>query len=109
LSLGIVAGAVILALIFTLFYKYGVKIPMRPFFTVTSALLYYMAFVFMGKGIRELQEGNIIGITVIHGLPNLPSMGIFPSIETLAAQALLIALFILALVKTFIPRREPAA
>ena len=60
---------------------------MRPFFTVTSVLLYYMAFVFMGKGIRELQEGNIIGITVVRGLPNVPSMGIFPSLETLAGQA----------------------
>lgn len=109
LSLGIVAGAVILAFIFTLFYKYGVKIPMRPFFTVTSGLLYYMAFVFMGKGIRELQEGNIIPITVIHGLPNVPSMGIFPSLETLGAQAVLVALFILALIKTFMPRHEPAA
>ena len=106
LSLGIVAGLVVLALIFTLFYRYGVKIPMRPFFTVTSVLLYYMAFVFMGKGIRELQEGNIIPITVMRGLPNFPSMGIFPSVETFTAQALLIALFVFAVAKTFWPRRE---
>ncbi|HEY3257499.1 MAG TPA: cytochrome c/FTR1 family iron permease [Gemmatimonadaceae bacterium] len=106
LSLGIVAGLVVLALIFTLFYRYGVKIPMRPFFTVTSVLLYYMAFVFMGKGIRELQEGNIIPVTVMRGLPNVPSMGIFPSVETVTAQALLIALFAFALVKTFLPRRR---
>jgi high-affinity iron transporter len=103
LSLGIVAGGAILAFVFTLFYRYGVKIPMRPFFAVTSVLLYYMAFVFMGKGIRELQEGNIIGITVIHGLPNVPSMGIFPSVETLAGQAVLLALFVFAIVKTFVP------
>jgi high-affinity iron transporter len=77
LSLGIIAGLAVLALVFTLFYRYGVKIPMRPFFTVTSVLLYYMAFVFMGKGIRELQEGNIVPITVMRGLPNVPSMGIF--------------------------------
>ena len=109
LSLGIVAGGVILALIFTLFYKYGVRIPMRPFFTVTSGLLYYMAFVFMGKGIRELQEGNIVPVTVIHGLPNVPAMGIFPSLETLGAQMVLVVLFILALIKTFIPRPQPAA
>jgi high-affinity iron transporter len=112
LSLGIVAGLVILALVFTLFYRYGVKIPMRPFFTVTSVLLYYMAFVFMGKGIRELQEGNLVTITVMPGMPHWPSMGIFPSAETLAAQALLLALFAFALVKTFIPKRaasEPAA
>jgi high-affinity iron transporter len=109
LSLGIAAGGVVLALIFTLFYRYGVKIPMRPFFAVTSVLLYYMAFVFMGKAVRELQEGNIIGITVIRGFPNLPSMGIFPSIETLAGQAALLALFIFAMFKTFLPKREAEA
>ena len=48
---------------------YGVRIPLRPFFSVTSVLLYYMAFVFMGKGVRELQEGNAMPITLIPGLP----------------------------------------
>ena len=108
LSLGIIAGLVVLALVFTLFYRYGVKIPLRPFFTVTSVLLYYMAFVFMGKGIRELQEGNIVPITMMRGLPNFPSMGIFPSVETLGGQALLIALLAFALVKTFMPQKAAA-
>lgn len=106
LALGIIAGLVVLALVFTLFYRYGVKIPMRPFFTATSVLLYYMAFVFMGKGIRELQEGNIIPITVMRGLPNVPSMGIFPSVETIAAQGLLIVLFAFAVAKTFWPKPD---
>jgi len=109
LSLGIVVGGVLLAVIFTLFYRFGVKIPMRPFFTVTSILLYYMAFVFIGKGIRELQEGNVIGITVLKGMPSLPSMGIFPSMETIVAQGILLALFVFMIVKTFIPRSEAAA
>jgi high-affinity iron transporter len=102
LILGILAGAAVLVLIFTLFYRYGVKIPMRPFFTITSVLLYYMAFVFMGKGMRELQEGNVIPITVMRGLPNVPSMGIFPSVETLSAQALLVALLVFAILKSFV-------
>ncbi len=109
LSLGIVAGFIALTIIFTLFYRYGVKIPMRPFFTVTSILLYYMAFVFMGKGIRELQEGNVIPITVMPRMPSMPSMGIFPSLETSLAQAVLILLFVFMIVKTFMPRKEAVA
>jgi len=93
----------VLAVIFTLFYQYGVRIPMRPFFTVTSLLLYYMAFVFMGKGVRELQEGNIMRITVIPGGPHVDAMGIYPSVETLTAQAILIVLLVFATVKTFWP------
>lgn len=101
LSLGIVAGFALLAVIFTLFYRFGIRIPMRPFFTATSVLLYFMAFVFMGKGISELQEGNIIPISVLPGFPHIPSIGIFPSVETLAAQGLLIALFAFAVGKSW--------
>jgi high-affinity iron transporter len=76
---------------------------MRPFFTVTSILLYYMAFVFMGKGLRELQEGNIMRITLIPGAPHIDAMGIFPSVETLTGQAILIVLLLFAMIKTFWP------
>lgn len=109
LTLGIVAGFAVLAVIFTLFYRYGVKIPMRQFFTVTSILLYYMAFVFMGKGIRELQEGNIMPITVIPDGPHIDAMGIFPSVETLTAQGILIILLLFATIKTFGPGHKPEA
>lgn len=108
LALGILAGFALLAVIFTLFYRYGVRIPMRPFFTVTSILLYYMAFVFVGKGIRELQEGNLIHITLVHGCPHVDAMGIYPSVETLTAQGILLALFVFMLLKTF-AQRKPAA
>jgi high-affinity iron transporter len=107
LALGIIVGFAALAVIFTLFYRYGVRIPMRPFFTVTSILLYYMAFVFMGKGVRELQEGNIMHITVIPGGPHVEAMGIYPSVETLVAQGILILLLIFATVRTFWPGRTP--
>ena len=105
ITLGILVGFGALAIVFTLFYRFGVRIPLRPFFATTSVLLYYMAFVFMGKGIRELQEGNVMTITVIPGFPHVEALGLFPSVETLLGQALLIALFIFALAKTFWPRR----
>ncbi len=109
LSLGIGCGAIALAVIFTLFYRYGVKIPLRPFFTITSALLYYMAFVFMGKGIRELQEVNVVPITVLHGFPHVEAMGIYATLETSGAQLLLIVLLAIALAKTFWPLRAMPA
>jgi high-affinity iron transporter len=107
LALGLVAGLAALAVIFTLFYRYGVRIPMRPFFAVTSVLLYYMAFVFMGKGIRELQEANLMPITVVPGAPHIDAMGIYPSVETLTAQGILVLLLIFATVKTFWPGHKP--
>jgi high-affinity iron transporter len=105
IALGVLVGFGVLAVIFTLFYRFGVRIPLREFFAATSVLLYYMAFVFMGKGIRELQEGNLMSITVIPGFPHVEALGLFPSVETILGQALLIVLFIFALAKTFWPHR----
>lgn len=106
ISLGIVAGFAVLAVIFTLFYRFGVKIPLRPFFSVTSVLLYYMAFVFMGTGIRELQEGAAVSITPIPGLPTIGALGFYPTWETTLAQLVLLALFVFAVAKTFWPKRS---
>jgi high-affinity iron transporter len=106
LTMGIVAGFAALAVIFTLFYRFGVRIPLRPFFSVTSALLYLMAFVFMGKGIRELQEGNAIPLTAIPGFPHSELLGLYPSWQGVLAQLALLLLFAFALLKTFWPKRS---
>jgi len=108
ISLGIVVGFGALAVIFTLFYRFGVRIPLRPFFSVTSVLLYYMAFVFTGKGIRELQEGNVVPISVIRGMPTVDALGLYPTWQTLLAQLVLLGLFVFAVAKTFWPKRSVA-
>jgi high-affinity iron transporter len=106
ISLGIIVGFAALGVIFTLFYRFGVRIPLRPFFSVTSVLLYYMAFVFMGKGIRELQEGDIISLSAIRGFPHVEWLGLYPSWEGVLAQLALLLLFAFALLKTFWPKRS---
>jgi high-affinity iron transporter len=108
LTLGMLVGFVGLALVFVGVHRYGLRIPLRPFFASTSALLYLMAFVFMGKGIRELQEGGVVSLRVLPGWPHLDVLGVFPSVETLLAQGVLLLLLIVALLKTFWPRRSVA-
>ena len=80
---------------------------LKPFFAVTSAFLYYMAFVFAGKGMAELQEGGLIGTTIVPWAPRLPALGIYPTVESLSAQGVLVLLAIAALIWNFVlePRR----
>ena len=87
--------------------RFGVRLPLKPFFAVTSAFLYYMAFVFAGKGIAELQEGGLIGTTILSWAPRIPALGIYPTAESLGAQAVLVVLALVALLWTFVlePRR----
>ena len=101
-------GFAALAVIFTLFYRFGVKIPLRPFFSVTSVLLYYMAFVFTGKGISELQEGNAIPLSPIRDFPHIEWLGLYPSWQGVLAQLTLLLLFAFAVLKTFWPKRSVA-
>ena len=109
IALGIGAGALVLAAVFTAFYRYGVKIPLRPFFTITSGLLYAMAFIFAGRGVAELQEVNVLPISAVRGVPRIEALGIYPTVESLGLQAVLVALLAAALIVTFRPRRGPAA
>ena len=104
---GMLAGGVILVGVYVAIHRFGVRLPLKPFFGVTSAFLYYMAFVFAGKGIAELQEGALVTTTILPGAPRLPALGIYPTAESLAAQAVLVLLALVALTWTFVlePRR----
>ena len=105
--LGMIVGGVLLGVVYFAINRYGVKIPLKPFFGITSAFLYYMAFVFAGKGIAELQEGSVIGTTVLPWAPRVPALGIYPTLESLALQGVLVLLLVVGLLWTFViePRR----
>jgi hypothetical protein len=101
------AGGVVLAAVYVGINRFGVRLPLKPLFAVTSAFLYYMAFVFAGKGVAEFQEGGLLPTTIVAGAPRLPAIGIYPTVESLLAQGVLVALLIVAVVWTFViePRR----
>lgn len=99
---GILAGALALVIVYVAINRFGVKVPLKPFFAVTSAMLYYMAFVFAGKGIGDLQEAGLVKTTVLAWAPRVPVLGIYPTVQSLALQLLLIALLIVGLL--WLPR-----
>ena len=107
---GILVGSVVLLAIYVAIHRFGVRLPLKPFFAVTSAFLYYMAFVFAGKGIAELQEGDLLPSTFASWAPRIPALGVYPTSQSLAVQGLLLILLLLALAWTFViePRRAPA-
>ncbi len=95
---GIAAGAVVLVIVYVAITRFGVKVPLKPFFAVTSAMLYYMAFVFAGKGIADLQEAGFVRVSVVAWAPRIPFLGIYPTVQSLALQLVLIILLVVAVV-----------
>ena len=94
---GIAVGGVILAFVYVAINRWGVRLPLKPFFGITSAFLYYMAFVFAGKGVAELQDGGVLSNTILLGWPRVAALGIYPTVESMLAQAIMALLAAVAL------------
>ncbi len=75
-------------------FKLGLRMPLKYFFGVTGTLLYIMAFIFAGTGINQLQAAGWVPATPLDFPPAVPLLGIYPTMETLAAQGLLLCVFI---------------
>jgi high-affinity iron transporter len=91
---GLALGIGVLGIIGVALFRYGVRVPIRPFFAATGILLYVLAFKFAGAGVRELQEAGWVSITPVR-LPELPLLrdwlAVYPFVEPLLAQAILVA------------------
>jgi high-affinity iron transporter len=112
--LGFVVGSIIILVVAFAILRMSKRLPLKPFFTITGILLLLLAFSLTGKGVRELQEAGVIGATLLPWLPeNLLLMelfGLFPTLETTAAQALLsLAIAVTFVISLWQGQRKPAA
>jgi high-affinity iron transporter len=110
---GLAVGVVVLIAIFLFIRLLSLRVPLKPFFLGTSVLLFVMSISFIGSGIKELQEGNVVGVTAVPGIPTVDILGIYPTAETLIPQAVLLAVtvvtFVVQIRKGNRLRRERAA
>src|ERR1700730_6153070 len=106
--MGVVAGAIALAISFVVLKRLAYLLPIGPVFSATSVLLYALAVIFAGQGLASFQESGVVSATFINHVPTIQMLGIFPTVQTLAAQAILL---VLALASFFVPlvRRLRAA
>ena len=89
---GFVAACAALAVIFFLIQRGALRIPIGPFFKVTSAFMFVLAVTFLGGGLKELQESDTISTTIIEAIP-IPSidlLGLYPTYETIVPQIILV-------------------
>jgi high-affinity iron transporter len=92
--LGFGLGCIALVVIFALIRYGSLKIPLKPFFQGTSILMFILAISFAGGGVKELQEGGVVGVTLLEGMPMFDLLGIYPTLETLLPQLFLIVMVI---------------
>jgi high-affinity iron transporter len=93
------AGVAILMLVLTtwVIFKFGMKLPLKQFFTISAVLMVTLAFMFAGKGIAALQEAGRIASTAVPG-PTIDLLGIYPNAQSLGLQAVVLVLAVAVVV-----------
>jgi high-affinity iron transporter len=89
--IGFLAAAVALAFLYWAMRTASFKLPMGVFFSATAAFLYFLAVTFAGAGVLELQGARWISVTPLEWMPRVAWLGLFPTVESVAAQLVLFA------------------
>lgn len=87
---GFLAGVALLGVLVFVLFKLGLKMPIKYFFGGAGLLLYLLALVFAGQGVRTLQATGWFSVTPVRFPPQVSALGIYPTVETLAAQAVVL-------------------
>ncbi len=83
---GALSAVAVLSAIAWFMLRYSRKLPITQFFKYSAILIAVLAIILAGKGVGAFQEAGTIPMTAVSGLPRLPDLGFFPTVETLAAQ-----------------------
>ena len=92
---GALAGAVVLAAIAVAMLRFSKQLPIGKFFAYSSALVAVLAVILAGKGVAALQEAGLLGVAPVESLPRISVLGLFPTIQGVAAQALTLLILLL--------------
>jgi high-affinity iron transporter len=90
LLLGILVGFVVLAVIAFIMLYIGAKLPIRPFFLVSSVIVLYLCIKFTGLGINSLQLAGALPNTHSTLLPSIHFIGFFPSWQSALPQMIIV-------------------
>jgi high-affinity iron transporter len=99
------AGVLVMVAVAFVMSRTVMRLPMGPFFAVSSALLCTLAISFAGAGIYDLVAAGYLAPRPV-AFPEIPWMGIHPDLTGLVVQLTIVAVILGAAVTTL--RRRPA-
>jgi high-affinity iron transporter len=98
---GLLAGTLTLVAVAWVLLRTSRRLPVGTFFAASSLLIAVLALILTGKGMQALQEAGWLPTTPV-AFPRIDWLGVFPSQQSLCAQALILLIVIIAF---FVNRR----
>lgn len=92
---GMLSASALLGAVGWLMLRYSRNLPIAEFFRYSSWLMAILTVVLAGKGVAALQEAGILDIRPLASLPRISLLGVFPTVQSIGAQLLLIAAIVI--------------
>ena len=83
---GVLASFVLLMGASVLAIRESKRLSLGLLFKVCSGTMVVLAFILAGKGTHSLQEAGFVGVSTLSFWPRFDLIGMYPSLQTLAAQ-----------------------
>ena len=94
---GMATGVVLLVVVAAVLLRTSARLPIGQFFMASSLLVAVLAVVLAGKGIAGLQEAGLLNTSPV-AVPRIDILGVYPSLQTLLAQAAVLLTVVIAFV-----------
>ncbi|MDP9421990.1 MAG: FTR1 family protein [Pseudomonadota bacterium] len=91
---GALSATALLAVIAWAMLRFSRTLPIGAFFKYSAILIAVLAVVLAGKGVGALQEAGLIPVTPLSGIPRITVLGLFPTLQAVAAQLAMLAALI---------------
>ena len=104
---GALTAVAVLAAVAWAMLKLSRTLPISQFFRYSAILIAILAVTLAGKGIGALQEAGVVGSTAVPGVPRISEIGLFPTVEAIGAQLLMLAALAIGFRTSARARPEP--
>ena len=103
--LGVVIAFVIVISMAWVVLRFSARLPIPRLFKISSIVMGALAVILAGKGIHSFQETGFVSIHGYGSLPRVELLGVFPTLETMGAQ--FVILLVVIFVMKFVNRAKP--
>lgn len=91
MGIGVALGSLLIVGLCWALVRFSRAVPVRQLFTVSSALMALLSVMLLGKGLHSLQETGAVPVTALPLQIRWDLLGVYPTLETLSAQIVLVA------------------
>lgn len=95
ITLGALLSIVAVFILAAVALRASARLPVRSLFKYSSFIMGVLSVILVGKGLHSLQEAGLLSITVIPYSIRATLLGVYPTVETLLAQAAVILAVVL--------------